>query len=192
MQIAAITKFKNGVIWEALKRLGWTQTELANRAKIKKCRIGEIINLQKRPKANEADAIQVAFGEVGVFVDVLAEWPESFAGLKRGFQVEQVQNIEVLELSNSPEALQIAAPEAEDNEALYESVINAVATLPARPREAIEEIFLNGKTLAEAGSTMGVTGECARVIRESGLRKLRYPSRIRKLIEHLPQYEQFT
>ena len=78
MKIAAVVKIKHGAIWEALEKLNWNQAELARRANIQPTRIGEIINLKRRPYQGEAKKIELAFLDGGIKVDVLSEWPEMF------------------------------------------------------------------------------------------------------------------
>jgi len=78
MKIAAVVKIKHGAIWEALEKLNWNQAELARRASMQPTRIGEIINLKRRPYQGEVKKIELAFLDGGIKVDVLSEWPEMF------------------------------------------------------------------------------------------------------------------
>ena len=65
MKITAVTKFKHGELYAMLQRVGWKQSDLARNSGLSENRIGEIINLQRRPIQKEADAIQRALGTVG-------------------------------------------------------------------------------------------------------------------------------
>ena len=78
MRIAAVVKIKHGAIWEALQKLGWNQSELARQLNMHPTRVGEIINLKRRPTDNEVNRIELAFLDAGVSVDVISEWPEMF------------------------------------------------------------------------------------------------------------------
>lgn len=78
MRIAAVVKIKHGAIWQALQKLGWNQSELARQLNMHPTRVGEIINLKRRPTDNEVNRIELAFLDAGVSVDVISEWPEMF------------------------------------------------------------------------------------------------------------------
>jgi len=78
MKIAAVVKIKHGAIWEALQKLGWSQSRLARQMNMEPSRVGEIINLKRRPTDNEAKRMELAFLDAGISVDVISEWPEMF------------------------------------------------------------------------------------------------------------------
>ena len=78
MKIAAVVKIKHGAIWEALQKLGWNQSKLARQLNMHPTRVGEIINLKRRPTENEVKRIELAFLDEGICVDVISEWPEMF------------------------------------------------------------------------------------------------------------------
>ena len=78
MKIAAVVKIKHGAIWEALQKLGWSQSKLARQMNMEPSRVGEIINLKRRPTDNEVKRIELAFLDAGICVDVISEWPEMF------------------------------------------------------------------------------------------------------------------
>ena len=58
MRIAAVVKIKHGAIWQALQKLGWNQSELARQLNMHPTRVGEIINLKRRPTDNEVNRIE--------------------------------------------------------------------------------------------------------------------------------------
>ena len=76
MKIAAVVKIKHGAIWEALQKLRWSQSKLARQMNMEPSRVGEIINLKRRPTDNEVKRIELAFLDAGICVDVISEWPE--------------------------------------------------------------------------------------------------------------------
>jgi len=78
MKIAALVKIKHGEIWKALETLGWSQAELARQADMDQSKIGQIINLKRRPSEGEVKKIELAFLDAGMIVDVISEWPEMF------------------------------------------------------------------------------------------------------------------
>lgn len=194
MNIAAITRYKHGRLYEVLKRLGWTQTELAKQSGMSKEKVGTIINLVRRPNPEEANAIQRALGNAGEYLDVLSEWPESFVGLKRGFKREQTADIQMESLLDHPEVLQLPAPQVDDNlEAQIEGMEEALETLPDKERKVLLERFYNDKTLEETGKELGGTNrERIRQIENNALRKMRHPKRIRKIRPYTPGDEIIT
>ena len=92
MKIAAVVKIKHGEIWRALETLGWSQTELARQSGIQSSRVGEIVNLKRRPSENEVKKIELAFLTEGLIVDVIREWPELFTS--RGKSITYYKDIE--------------------------------------------------------------------------------------------------
>ena len=78
MKIAALVKIKHGEIWKALETLGWSQAELARQTDMDQSKIGQIINLKRRPTEGEVKKIELAFLDAGMIVDVISEWPEMF------------------------------------------------------------------------------------------------------------------
>ena len=92
MKIAAVVKIKHGEIWKALETLGWSQTELARQADMQPTRVGDIVNLKRRPSQNEVKKIELAFLTEGLIVDVIREWPELFTS--RGKSMTYYKDIE--------------------------------------------------------------------------------------------------
>jgi len=178
MQITAITKYKHGLLYQLLQKLGWSQKELARRSKVTPYIICKIVNLVQRPTPKQATAIQIAFGEAGEYLDVLEQWPETFRGLRSGFKREQTADVQLENLLDCPEALLLQAPDTllEEKDALDA----AMSDIPDRNKEALWEIA-NGATVESAGKTLGVTGARARQIFNKGLSLLRHPKRIEKL-----------
>ena len=139
MKLTAITRFKQGDLWNALRRLGWNQCELAQRSGLKPTTIGGVINLQRRPSERVANAIQFALAEAGEYVDVLTIWPDSFKGLEKGFKIEETREVELLGLEN---AMALMAPEqSEEMQERIETLQEAMQELPPRQREIIEEVM---------------------------------------------------
>ncbi len=181
MKITAITRYKHGAIYALLQRLHWTQSELARRCQMCPSRIGEIINLRKRPTAEQANLIQRVFGEAGEFLDILSEWPEAFTGLAKGFKHEQTEDVELDRLLDHREVFQIAAPEPDNTEEMDATLDAMLNTLPIRQRQCLVERFFNDSTYSEVSERLGISPGRATQAENSALRKLRHPARIRKL-----------
>lgn len=171
MRITAITRFKHGKLFEILKRLGWAQADLARASNLSQFVIGRIINLVRRPTQEEADAIQIALGNAGEYLDVLSEWPETFQGLKPGFKVEQSADVELDRLIDHPEVLQIAAPETF---VMPENVEKALRRLKPRERTVLEDVVMGGEKDMDVARAHGITRQNSNSIKHEALRKLKH------------------
>lgn len=180
MKITAITRYKHGELYAILRRIGWTQSELSRQTGIHPATIGNIINLAKRPTAEQADAIQKALGIAGEYLDVLAEWPETFEGLKPGYRREQTADVPLERLLDHPEVMQLAAPEYEDD-GLEERVEDAMSKLSPRHRFVLRERFWNGELLATIARRTKTSRERVQQIEAAALRELRHPARLKSL-----------
>ena len=183
MKITAVTKFKHGELYAMLQRVGWKQSDLARNSGLSENRIGEIINLQRRPIQKEADAIQRALGTVGEYLDVLSEWPETFVGLKRGYRREQTIDVPMERLLDHPEALQIAAPEYQDDE-IEERVKSVISKLPERNRQILIKRFWENKKLEEISNEIGVGKQQVHNLEKRSIGMLMHPARAKKLMPH--------
>lgn len=173
MNVTAITRFKHGNLHALLKKLGWTQSELARRAKIHPSTLGLLINLQQRPTAFLANKLQAAFGEAGEFLDVLLEWPDIFIPLKRGYKIEQTQDVETCQLESCPEAFQLEAPD--DIQALdnAEAIDLVFTSLTPQQHYVIDSYFYDHITGTAIAKNIKVSKERVRQIKEKALRKMR-------------------
>lgn len=181
MQIAAITRYKHGGLHLALKRLGWTQTELAQRAGVSQHRIGKIINLQARPTREVAEAIQRALGEGGEYLDVTEQWPESFEGLKQSAHREEILDVPMENLLGCREAMLLPAPDRQASDELTEAMDRALSELSPRERRVIEARFYEGKTVAAAAKELGTCTQTIVEAERRALRRLRHPCRLKNI-----------
>ena len=198
MKITAITRYKHGELYAILKRLGWSQAELARQSGLQNTIIGDVINLLQRPSIKQANAIQMALGKAGEFLDVLAEWPATFAGIKKGYKVEATADIPMDRMLDHPEMLQIAAPEeysGVSQRCIDETIDEVIGELSENQQIVLRERFWNRKSLEEVGEMLGTGREGVRQIELKSLRLLRHPSKIKKLkglLEELPTYDNLT
>jgi len=181
MKITAITRYKHGELFAVLNRLGWTQSELARRAGLDAGRVGEIINLNKRPSQKYADAIQKALGDAGEFFDVLEQWPETFEGIKKGTRKEETMEVPMECLIGCREAMMLPAPEQRLDNGLEVAMDECLATLTEREKRVIEARFYEARTLDDIANEFQLGKERIRQIEAKAMRKLRNPNRIRKL-----------
>lgn len=167
MKITAVTKFKHGTIHGLLRKLNWTQKELAKRAKVCQSKLGRVINLKQRPTQRMALAVQSAFGEVGEFLDILAEWPECFQGLANN-RLEQTCEVPTERLLDHPEALLIADESSGDNTEIAdfsERICQAIAILTPREQTVINA-RLSGSTFDEIAANRKRSNQKTATVRE--------------------------
>jgi len=174
MKVTAITRFKHGEIHERLKRLGWTQWDLARKSGLGIGTTRDVINLVRRPTIEQATAIQKAFGEAGDYFDVLAEWPETFAGMARGYKLEQTTEVEMENLLSCREAMMLPAPQNDsDTTAVDEALEAHISELGPLASEVIRLRFWHNNSLAEVARKTNRSGDSVRRIEARALRKLR-------------------
>ena len=179
MKIAAITKFKHGGLWEALKKLGWTQSRLADECKISKASIGQICNLTHRPSVNQAELIERILLAAGVDWDSKDEWPETFKGFKTKIKLEQIAELDNLQLEAVQEFYFQRQIDGDPDTLPYdaEALDNALGMVSSEEKLVLEKRFgLNGSsplTLKQIGDSLFCTPENVRRIESSALRKLR-------------------
>lgn len=173
MRITAITRFKQAEVYAGLKQIGWSQSELARRTGLSATSIGKILNLQRRPSQREANVIQAAFGEGGVYLDVLSLWPETFRGLVNGFKLEQTADIEQPELLGMGEIRQLPAPTVTAENETVEIIDGLVIGLTDREQAVIEGLMDNDFSIKALADRYGVTASRIRQIEAAAMRKLR-------------------
>jgi RNA polymerase sigma factor (sigma-70 family) len=186
MKITAITRYKHGGLYAALESLKWTQKELAERSGITQSAIGLLINLRIKPSIYYVQKIQNALAEAGYYLDVLEQWPETFHGLKAGFNLVQTADIELENLLDCKEAFMLPAPECEDTEELDNAIENVLDSLTPREKSVIKSRFWDKKTLETTGNDLGITRERIRQIEAKALRKLKHPDRLEMITRYLP------
>lgn len=185
MKITAITKFKHGNTLSAIRRLGWTQLELARRAGISVTQVSQAINLIRKPSSKTADAIQRAFGEAGEFVDVLSDWPESFNGTKKSFKIEQTEDFNLTTLTGCNEAMMVSYnPEntAEKTE-INTALINGLKMLPERERSILELYYLDNYTQNKIAGMYNLSPQGVSLLVKRALRKMNSPGIIRGIAD---------
>ena len=172
MRVTAITRYKHGSLFSLLRKVGWSQAELARRMGVSPSGVGRIINLKERPTRRQADLMQKAFAEAGEFFDVLEMWPETFSGFgKRSPVLEQTRDVDLTRIAApTPRTLDLDAGE-------LRKIHAALERLTPIEREVIELRFFEGLTLKETAEKIGCYGpERARQVESRALRRLRHPA----------------
>lgn len=141
-----------------------TKTEFSRRTGITKPTIYRYINRSSHPDQSSADTIQRVLGKLGVYLDVIKEWPHLF----RGQSVEATESLNDYPQSQSEENY-LYGVTSEDIERMLSRLTDTQAIV-LRMRFAF-----NGEqeaTLEETGRAINVTRERVRQIEAHGLRKL--------------------
>lgn len=166
MKIAAITRFKHGILFQLLKKHGWSQNELARRCGITPHLIGSAINLHHRPSMKTIDAIQKAFAEVGEYVDVTELFPDAYVGFSQSAAVQHVQFADLTpqQLEDYSEHQKLLLQDAQPP--LPDTVVNTMEALSAfdeilspKQKDQVSMKFIDGLTLEEIAKKYGCTAE---------------------------------
>ena len=147
MKIAGVVKFKHGGMWKALRKLGWSQSELARRSGLCPTKIGSTINMKRRPSTEVALCIEMAFGEAGEWVDVLSEWPDDFRMETKG-EISIYREMSRDQLSSSDPQKTL-----EQKDVLED----ALSKCNAEERELLELHYLKGWTYNDIAKRQGCT-----------------------------------
>lgn len=189
MQITAVTKFKHGILFNALKQLKWSQSDLARETGIHPSAIGLICNLKTRPTISQANKIQNTLGVNGIYIDVTEAWPETFIGFKTKIVIEQTQEIDILKLQAESEFSRRITLN-NDNDHFDESDRLSVfqktfSTLEDKEQKAVELRWLseNPRTIQQIADELGSTRQYASFLCKRGIKKLseRLNSNLKKL-----------
>jgi len=163
------------MLFELLQKLHWTQSELARRSGITAPRISEFCRMVKSPTEDEKTKIQLAFGESGEYLDVIAAWPEGFEPLKKTLVVEQIKDVEIDAIAYR-EHVQMIAEHNEQTELRERSMMELTDTLNDKERIVIERRFglnnLPTHTLEELGEMLGKSKQAVSQIQYRALDKL--------------------
>jgi len=182
MRITAITKFKHGGLWAALKELGWKQSRLARECGLPPSIIGSIINLQTRPTVKNANTIQRVLGSHGVYFDPTVEWPDVFRGMKTRITVEKTKDftaveIEAAQVYHQQVLLPVSEEEEEEKMLMEQSVSHGFSKLTNREQQVINMRYgLAGhapSTLRKCAEELKCTQERVRQIEKKALGRLK-------------------
>lgn len=193
MKITAITRYKHATLYLLLRKLKWTQSELARRADVCPTHIGRIINMTHRPTKDVVDKIQAAFGAVGEYLDVLEAWPEEFHMPRNGFRNEQTADIdpEWLALQDCPDVKQLAAPVDVESVScglrdfvFTDQVAKLIGKLPAHHRVILKMRYLHNMEPSEIADRFKIPVSAVNGLVLSAKKKLQSSPRLQR-IAHL-------
>lgn len=175
MKITAVTKFKHGGLWLAMKKLNWSQRDLADQAGLAYAHLNGIVGLRIRPSVQSARKIQLAFECHGVSFDAAAEWPESFRGIPKPFSIEQTEDVSHLELAAAQTFYsQLQLDERSEKE---QAVLESLPDLDERERAIVEMSFgINGcepRTCQQIGEIIRLRPNRVHQIQQQALLRLK-------------------
>lgn len=129
-------------------------------------RIGLILNLRSMPTIDEANKIQRVFGEEGIYVDVIACWPERFNGLKRSLTIEQTADVDFDRLIEQPKVFEL-----EDQDLL--GVVEKSTVLTDTQKKILIDHYWKGRSQPEIAAELGVSSAAISHQKITALSKLR-------------------
>ena len=163
MRITAVTKLKHGALHSALRKLGWSQSELARRTEIHPCEIGKMCNLLRRPTVDQANRIQSVLAGAGVYIDPTEAWPETFKGFRKTIKWEETRDFTDRELASA----QIFTKQLgyQPDSRMEKIAVTALRHLNEKDREAMEMLCgFNGEPMNQnqIAAKMKVANETVR------------------------------
>lgn len=182
MKIAAITRYKNGALWKALRDAKWTVRQLSEASGVSYRVVLEQVNLLKKaPKQKVVTALVMAFAEVGVILEPSEAWPEDFSPMIVAPVVEQYAEVEAASLM-AARGMKEVEDSGLDVDDLKEALNYTLDSLNTEEEIALRMRFLGEATFREIGEALGVSQERVRQICAKGLRKMRHPARMKQLL----------
>lgn len=190
MLVTAITRYKHGALYTALKNLGWSQMELSRRTGLSYSCISEIINMRRRPDPQQAEAIQQALGDAWEDFDMMEQWPETFRGFNAPMKIEQTADVpEALligDMARFADSLGLPAPEAIleiDIEVMGAALRKEMVKLPKNEEMTLRGLYLEGKTHQEVADELHLDSHYVRTLEVTALKHMRDPSKMSQLEE---------
>ncbi len=163
MEVAGVVRFKHGAMWKALKALGWSQTELAQKSGLSITTIGTYINMKTRPSEEIALRIEIAFAEAGQYVDVLGEWPKNFRLMTKG----------EISIYRKFSQEQLTSPDPREVLERKEMAENALARCTAKEQELLRLRYWEDRSMDEIAEKEGCSGSNIGHKIQVALRKIR-------------------
>lgn len=184
MKIAAITRFRQGDLFQAMRRLGLTQSELARATGVSQSTISQILRMRLRPSVSLAEKIEIELGRRGEYVDLLAGWPKRFR-LRTNTRVEirDIPENLLLDVQHRP-VPQIEYMRALDRTNVIDRVLQNLTHREERVIRARYGIGCEPRTLEQLGEELGYCSRAIASIENKALNKLRHPA-VKKQLEEV-------
>lgn len=185
-RIALVARMKHGVLYEAIKKRGWTNKQAAEFLGISQSKISAVMNLKELPpflfskvknpeyKRRARELTEKLMELTGLAIDDI--FPEEFRTnefLSRPKVIEGVRDIpKQILLGAVPTPQMLPAPDAEliQKEA-YQELLEMVEELPSEQRSAVRGLYFDGKSKQALSQENGVG---VQAVSASALKGLRY------------------
>jgi transcriptional regulator with XRE-family HTH domain len=180
MKVTAITRYKQGDLFAALKKLKCTQKEFAEDCGMGTRTFSAVINMRQKPSQESARKIQDALLKHGIFLNVLDVWPEAFEGFKDRPVSEETKEVrEDLLLMYAGQRTE--TPMLLENNEIRDLLDSPKLSLTVVERFALKHHFFENENLEELGESLAkfsdrkqpYNRERARQIIQKALLKLR-------------------
>jgi RNA polymerase sigma factor (sigma-70 family) len=176
----ATLKIQQGRLKAAMQELGIESAyELSRRSKVSRGYIGKMLNFKLSPRGDNGEWREATL----LICKALGSEPNDLfpEHLQHEIPTNRIASfVEHAQLSGS--STRQLGPGDECERAEMETTVDEVLhTLSDRERSVLKERFWDGKTLKQIGKEQNVSGNAIRVMEARALRKLRHPTRLRKL-----------
>lgn len=196
--ISVVAKIKNGALYQAIKRKGWTNRKAADFLGVSEKQIGLMINLKSKPpfifskyrsthpkvESRAVELTEKLMELTGKTVEDL--FPEAVMTkefLSRSKQIEANKDVSIGALLSYTATL--ALPPAPDEVLMQQEMENDVteilSTLTREQQHAINEVYLEGKTCQEVGREQGVSGQCISFRANKGIKAIKRELELKEL-----------
>jgi RNA polymerase sigma factor (sigma-70 family) len=196
--IAIEAKAKHGIMFRYMRDNGLTAKELATQIGISGSTLGKFLNLKKYPKTEYFKSKKTLkklckffkCGPKDLFPKEITRHLDQQTEIADILQNKQViykePSLEYLadytDLAN--DLISYEQPEY-DRVGLKEAIKVSLKTLSEREKTVIKKHIIEERTLGEVAGELGITQERVRQIEAKALRKLRHPTRGKKLAQYV-------
>ncbi len=183
--IAIRAQLKHGILWEALRRRGWTQKQGAEFVGVDHVTFGRWVNMRKRPKEVSPLVAAKLFELTRKSVSEL--WPEKvftqeFLTTPKTFEATRAIPVRMLGRATAFATLPAGpASEGAEQKELRALIGKVLGTLNPKDALIVRKHFLEGMTHAAIGREIGLSRERVRQLCLEAVRRLQHPVRRRKL-----------
>jgi len=176
----ATLRIQQGRLKAAMQELGIeTAADLSRRSGVSQGYIGKMLNFRLSPRADNGEWREATLTICKALGSEPSElFPEH---LDHEIPTNQIASfVERTQLAGRG-ALQLGPGEECERGEVKQTLDEVLGTLTDRERSVLKARFWDGKTLNEIGDEQGVRGNAIRLIEAKALRKLRHPTRLKKL-----------
>jgi len=177
MRIGIIAKAKQGDIFEALEKRGWTQGQGAEFLGMDQSTFGRLLNMRWVPREFSPELTIKLYELTGKTTEELfPEWARQKDFLTMPKVSKKFFGVTPLLLQAfAPQHLLVGPEEAFYKEEVTRIIEEALHTLSPREEEVVRRHVMNDESLEDISKEVDMPGWMLRAIRDKALRKLRHP-----------------